>query len=197
MKIKSKILPIRMKDIDTDLIIPADYLKGTSRSGLGQFLFKRLRDGDEGFVMNLARYAGAEVIVALDNFGCGSSREHAAWALADYGIRVVIAPSFADIFKTNTLKNGIVLVEVDAEIVERIFAMEEALGEDFFVEVDLPEQRVVLPGGEIFDFAIDPYTKECLVKGMDDLDYLLSCMKKIEVFDQRRKEKLFFNIEAI
>lgn len=192
MIIKSKLLPIRLKDIDTDLIIPADYLKGTSREGLGQFLFKRLRDEREDFAMNLAEYDGAEIILAQDNFGCGSSREHAAWALMDYGIKAVIAPSFADIFKTNALKNGIVLVELGEEIVEHLF--ERVVGD---VEIDLPEQRVKLPGGDSYDFEIDAYRKQCIIEGMDDLDYLMSQMEAIESFDEKRGEKLFFDVNKV
>lgn len=174
--IKSKIVTMRQNDIDTDLIIPAEYLTTTSREGLGRHLFARVRD-DFDFESE------AEILVAGENFGCGSSREHAAWALKDWGIKAIIAPSFADIFHSNALKNGIVLVVLPAEICAKIS------GE---VEVDL-EQQLVRFGGQKYSFEIDPYRKECLLKGMDDMDYLLSRIDKIKSF----KSKIFFDTSKL
>lgn len=185
------------RDVDTDLIIPGEFLTVTDKVGLGQHVFARLRADDPEFSFNLDKYQGAQILVARDNFGCGSSREHAAWALYDWGIRAVIAPSFADIFFNNSMKNGIVPIVLDDEIVETIFEREGSLDSDYVIEVDLPEQRVVLPGGEIHQFEIDPYRKECIVKGMDDLDYLLSNMPEIKAFDQKHREEIFFDISKI
>lgn len=192
-QIKSKIIPLPRKDIDTDLIIPAEFLTVTTRVGLGEHVFSRLRKMDADFPFNLEKYKGAEILVTRSNFGCGSSREHAAWALADWGIKVVIAPSFADIFFNNAMKNGILPIVMDEEIVETIFERESALGE-YILEVDLPQQRVVFPGDEICEFDIDPYRKECLIEGMDDFDYLLANLPSIREFDAAHKEKIFFDL---
>ena len=163
-------------------------MKGVTTKGLGQFLFQRLRDKDENFPMNLSEFEGAEILLVEDNFGCGSSREHAAWALKDYGIKAIIAPSFADIFKTNALKNGIILIEFSQKIVEAIFENESEL------EIDLEKQKVVFSNGKTIKFEIDAYRKHCILKNMNDLDYLLSKIENIKNFDKQRKEKLFFNI---
>ncbi len=176
--IKSKTIVLKRADIDTDLIIPAEFLTVTDKKGLGKHVFARLRAMDEQFPFNLAENQGRSVLIAGANFGCGSSREHAAWALADWGIRVIIAPSFADIFKNNAFKNGILVVEMEIIVDE--------------VEVDLPAQTI---NGRHFE--IDPYRKECLIKGIDDLDYLFENRQKIADFDRQRAEKLFFNISKI
>ena len=122
VKIRSKVVPLPMKDIDTDLIIPAQYLTSISRAGYGQNLFRRLKDGDPNFPFNLPKYKGAEILVADENFGCGSSREHAVWALRDAGIKAVVCKSFADIFYNNSAKNGLVLVKLPADVVDSMLA---------------------------------------------------------------------------
>lgn len=195
MRIKSRIIPLVMKDVDTDLIIPADYLKGTGKDGLGQFVFKRLRDEDKNFPFNLPEYADSEILVVQDNFGCGSSREHAAWALKDWGVKVIVAPSFSDIFHSNAFKNGLLPIVLGAEVVETLL---ERASEDFLeLDVDLSMQSLSLPGGETFDFEIDPYRKYCLINGMDDLDYLLSNADDIKTFEAGRARNLFCNLDKI
>ena len=166
--IKSQILPIKRSDIDTDLIIPADFLTTTVKVGLGKHLFDRLRNIEADFPINLPKYAGSKILVARHNFGCGSSREHAAWALKDWGIEVVIAPSFADIFYSNALKNGILPVVLSEELVEAIFNR-EAKSADYIIEVDLGKQTITFPDCSENTFAIDPYRKECLMKGIEDI----------------------------
>lgn len=178
--IKSRIIPLPRTDIDTDLIIPADFLTTTSKKGLGEHVFARLRMMEPDFPFNLEKYNGARILVAKKNFGCGSSREHAAWALRDWGIEVVIAPSFSDIFFSNAMKNGILPIILGEKIVDGIFEFG-----DCEIEVNLKEQKVIFPNGEIFSFQIDQYRKECLLKNMDDLDYLLSQMSEIEKFDKK------------
>jgi 3-isopropylmalate dehydratase small subunit len=178
--IKSKIVPLPRADIDTDLIIPADFLTTTSKKGLGEHVFARLRMMEPNFPFNLEKYNGARILVAKKNFGCGSSREHAAWALRDWGIEVVVAPSFSDIFFSNAMKNGILPIILDEKIVDGIFECG-----DCEIEVNLKEQKVILRDGEMVGFKIDPYRKECLLKNMDDLDYLLSQMDEIKKFDKK------------
>ncbi len=185
-KINSKIIPLFRKDIDTDLIIPAEFLTVTDKIGLGKHLFARLREMEKDFPFNLAKYEGAEILVAGDNFGCGSSREHAAWALADWGIKVIIAPSFSDIFLSNAMKNGILPVILFEEDVAKI-AKEEA------IEVDLINQTVA---GK-YQFEIDPYRKDCLINGMDDMAYLLKNISAIEGFDKKHANHLFFDTSKI
>lgn len=191
--IESKIIPLPIKDIDTDMIIPAEFLSRTTKEGFGEFVFDRLRKMDADFPFNHPEYQGAEVLVARENFGCGSSREHAAWALNDWGIKVVIAPSFADIFFNNAQKNGILPVIVETETVEMLFNKTKEM--DYRVTVDLENQTVKMPEiGEI-QFEIDPYRKECLINGMDDMDYLLSHMDEIKKFDEKHRKNLFFNVD--
>lgn len=181
--IKSKIIPLPREDIDTDLIIPANFLTTTSKKGLGEHVFARLKIMEPDFPFNLKKYFGAKVLVTRKNFGCGSSREHAAWALRDWGIEVVIAPSFSDIFFSNAMKNGILPIILEEKVVNEIFV----LG-DCEVEVNLKNQKVVLKNGEVCDFQIDPYRKECLLNNMDDLDYLVSQMAEINKFDKKHYE---------
>jgi 3-isopropylmalate/(R)-2-methylmalate dehydratase small subunit len=178
--LKSKVIPLPMTDIDTDLIIPAQFLTSISREGFGQNLFRRLRDGDPNFPFNLDKFKGAAVLVAGNNFGCGSSREHAVWALTGAGIKVVIAPSFADIFFSNSAKNGLVLVTLTEAQNNRLLA--EAQAGELEVTVDLQAQTVTLPSGEVFNFDFDPFRKHCIINGLDDIDYILSHKEKIETF---------------
>ncbi|MBS2000046.1 MAG: 3-isopropylmalate dehydratase small subunit [Cyanobacteria bacterium SZAS LIN-5] len=179
-KLTSKVVPLPMTDVDTDLIIPAQFLTSISREGYGQNLFRRLRDNDPNFPFNQEKFKGAAILVAGENFGCGSSREHAVWALAGAGIKVVIAPSFADIFFSNSAKNGLVLVTLPASQVERILV--EAQAGEYSVTVDLESQTVTLPGGETFKFEFDQFRKHCILNGLDDIDYILSFKEKISEF---------------
>ncbi|MBS1992058.1 MAG: 3-isopropylmalate dehydratase small subunit [Cyanobacteria bacterium SZAS LIN-3] len=178
--IKSKVVPLPMTDVDTDLIIPAQFLTSISREGFGQNLFRRLRDNDASFPFNLDKFKGAAVLVAGNNFGCGSSREHAVWALTGAGIKVVIAPSFADIFFSNSAKNGLVLVKLSEAQVERLIV--EAQAGSLEVTIDLQAQTVTLPSGEVFNFDFDPFRKHCIINGLDDIDYILSHKEEIESF---------------
>ena len=190
--IKSKIVPLPREDIDTDLIIPADFLTTTDKKGLGEHVFARLRVMEPDFPFNLRRYQGASILVVKKNFGCGSSREHAAWALRDWGIEIVIAPSFADIFFNNAMKNGILPIVLEEKIVDEIFA-----AGDCEIEVNIAAQKVILSNGEVFNFKIDSYRKECLLKDMDDLDYLVSRMPEIQRFDREHLRNIFFDTNVL
>lgn len=194
--ITSQILPINRSHVDTDLIIPAEFLRSISKNGYGQHLFSALRSQEKTFPMNLEKYQGAQILVAGTNFGCGSSREHAAWALADWGIRVVIAPSFADIFHQNALNNGILPIVLPEQVVERIF-FNESQGTIFETTVDLPRQTVKFPSGDTYLFSIDPYKKECLIQGMDDFDYLLAKHAQIDAFEHSHQSRRYFNTFAV
>lgn len=191
--IKSKIIPIPRKDIDTDMIIPAKNLKTTTKDGLSAYLFQGLRLMYDKFPLNLKKYDEAKIMVTGENFGCGSSREHAAWAIADWGIKVIIAPSFSNIFYNNAMKNGIVPIVVDEKIVEKIFR-EERKSKSYEIEVDLENQKITLPR-KGYDFEIDPYSKKCIIEEIDDMDYLLSKIDKITNF--KETQKTFFNLSNV
>ncbi len=188
-KIKSKIIPLPRRDIDTDLIIPAEFLMVTDKKGLGKYVFSRVREMEKDFPFNLEEFSGCEILVVRENFGCGSSREHAAWALSDWGIKVIIAPSFADIFYNNALKNNILPIVASEGIVEEML-------KGGIAEIDLPQQKVIF-GDTEFSFEIDPYRKECLIHGMDDMDYLLSASQEIKAFDKKHKKYLFFDLKNL
>ncbi len=183
--------PFPMVNVDTDRIIPARFLKTIKKTGLGKNLFNELRydaDGSEkpDFVLNKPAYREARILVAGDNFGCGSSREHAPWALVDFGIRCVIAPSFADIFNNNASKNGMLLIALPQETVDKL--MEDAdKGGNARLSVDLEKQRIVRPDGETIDFDIDPFKKHCLLNGLDDIALTLQKDDKISAFEGARK----------
>jgi 3-isopropylmalate/(R)-2-methylmalate dehydratase small subunit len=183
--------PLPMANVDTDKIIPARFLKSISRSGFGKNLFANMRyreDGSENpdFVLNQERYRKAEVLVAFENFGCGSSREHAPWALLDFGIRCVIAPDFADIFHNNCFKNGILPVRLPREICEKL--MDDArLGANARLTVDLERQVVVRPNGEEIPFAVDPFRRHLLLNGLDDIGQTLQHAAAIDDFEAKRK----------
>jgi 3-isopropylmalate/(R)-2-methylmalate dehydratase small subunit len=170
---RTVVLPI--DDVDTDQIIPARFLKGTTRDALGRHLFAGWRD-DPVFALNRPEAAGAEVLVAGRNFGCGSSREHAVWALRDWGFRAVVAPSFADIFRANALKNGLLPVAVGADAHAKLLAAPGAA-----VVVDLETRTLVLPDGTREAFPVEPFARRCLLEGMDELDFLLSATSSMEV----------------
>jgi 3-isopropylmalate/(R)-2-methylmalate dehydratase small subunit len=182
-------LPIAQPNCDTDQILPARYLQKPRVHDFGQFLFRDLRyraDGSEepGFALNQAAYRQARIVVAERNFGCGSSREHAVWALYDYGVRVAIAPSFGDIFFANALKNGLLPIVLPSAVVARMIeGLQTAPGGR--IAVDLAPQTVVGPDGTIHGFAIDPFPKHCLVSGLDELDYTLSQVEHIAAFERR------------
>jgi 3-isopropylmalate/(R)-2-methylmalate dehydratase small subunit len=189
--ISSRVVPIPIKDVDTDMIIPAQFLTSIDSSGYGENLFRRLRDADSNFSLNKPEFQGAEIMVADSNFGCGSSREHAVWALTGWGIRVVIAKSFADIFASNSAKNGLLLVVLQERIVESL--LQQAESGKLVLHVDLEQQRVTLPGGIVEEFSYDPFRKHCLLQGLDDLDYILSYQNEIDCFRAEQLPRTFFN----
>lgn len=194
------VAPLDRANVDTDLIIPKQFLKSIKRTGFGVNLFDELRYLDEGqpgqdcsqrplnkdFVLNQPRFQGAEVLLARRNFGCGSSREHAPWALEDFGFRVVIAPSFADIFYNNSFKNGILLITFPEDVIDRLFC-EVDDNEGYQLDVDLENQRVITPSGEILEFEVDEFRKHCLLEGLDDIGLTLKDEDAIRAFEQKHK----------
>lgn len=189
--IESSAVPLPTENIDTDQIIPARFLKATTREGFGKNLFRDWRYDSENnpraeFVLNDDTYSG-NILVAGKNFGCGSSREHAAWALGDYGFDVIISSFFADIFKGNALNNGILPIQVSEEFLQSIFT-EIYKDSDASIKVDLEAQEITLiPTGETAKFEINPYKKACLLNGYDDIDFILSNKDKIEEYELRRQ----------
>lgn len=196
------VAPMDRANVDTDAVIPKQYLKSIKRTGYGPNLFDEWRYLDHGepgmdhskrplnpdFVLNQPRYRGATVLIARENFGCGSSREHAPWALLQYGFQTVIAPSFADIFYNNGLKNGLLLIKLDEKIVDQLFR--EAAGvEGYRLAVDLEGQSVTTPGGQSFKFDIDPFAKHCLLNGLDEIGLTLEQAGKIKSFEQQHRER--------
>lgn len=182
--------PFPMVNVDTDRIIPARFLKTIARSGLGKNLFQDLRydaDGSEipDFVLNKPPYRNAKILIGGENFGCGSSREHAPWALMDFGIRCVIAPSFADIFANNSAKNGVLLVTLPKERVDELMRDAEK-GENARFTVDLERQEITRPDGATLRFEIDPFRKYCLLNGLDDIGLTLRKEDEIAAFERRR-----------
>ncbi len=184
--------PMGLNNIDTDQIIPARFLKGTSKVGLGAKAFYDLRYAEDGspkpdFVLNQPAFQTAQILVAPHNFGCGSSREHAPWAIKDLGIRALIAISFADIFKNNSLKNGLLPVALPEPVVLKLL---EDIAQDpsLQVTIDLPSQTVQLPGQPEQSFEIDPYRKTCLIQGLDDIGYTLSHLTEIETFEKQHRQ---------
>jgi 3-isopropylmalate/(R)-2-methylmalate dehydratase small subunit len=194
------VCPLDRANVDTDAIIPKQFLKSIKRSGFGPYLFDEWRYQDQGqpemdctnrplkkdFVLNQPRYKGAQVLLARDNFGCGSSREHAPWAIEDYGFRVIIAPSFADIFFSNCYKNGILPIVASAEIVDQLFR-ECAATKGYTLRVDLETQTVRNPAGEWFQFDITPHRKHCLLNGLDEIGLTLQHADEIKAFEARHK----------
>lgn len=179
--------PLNIDNIDTDKIIPARFLKTIKRTGLGKSLFADMRykeDGSENpdFVLNQTKYRHSEILVAGDNFGCGSSREHAPWALLDFGIRCVIAPSFADIFFNNSFKNGILPIALPEEICAKL-REDAAMGANAKLTVDLARQVVVRPNGEEIPFNVDPFRKHCLLNGLDDIGLTLEHKAAIDSYE--------------
>ena len=188
------VAPLDRRDVDTDQIIPQRFLRKIARTGFGPDLFANLRYlGDVAtpnpdFVLNQPRYAGASILLARDNFGCGSSREHAPWALQEYGFRVLIAPSFADIFYNNCLGNGMLPVVLAPEEVEALFAAVYAQ-EGYRLRVSLPEQTVTTPGGTVYRFAIDTFRKEALLRGLDAIGRTEQYNAAIDAYEARRRNE--------
>jgi 3-isopropylmalate/(R)-2-methylmalate dehydratase small subunit len=195
------VVPLDRSNVDTDAVIPKQYLKSIKRTGYGPNLFDEWRYLDHGepgmdhskrplnkdFVLNQSRYRGATVLLARENFGCGSSREHAPWALLQYGFQAVVAPSFADIFYNNSLKNGLLLIKLDPKVVDRLF--KEVEGQPGYrLAVDLEAQTVTAPGGESFKFDIDPFAKHSLLNGLDEIGLSLEHATEIKAFEQMHRE---------
>jgi 3-isopropylmalate/(R)-2-methylmalate dehydratase small subunit len=194
------VAPLDRANVDTDAIIPKQFLKSIKRSGFGVNLFDEWRYLDHGepdmdvskrqinpdFVLNQKRYQGAQILLARDNFGCGSSREHAPWALQDYGFKVIIAPSFADIFFNNCFKIGLLPITLDHSLMDRLFnAVNEIEG--YVLTVDLQTQTLTTPAGERFTFAVDTFRKHCLINGLDEIGLTLQHAGKIKQFEQKRR----------
>ncbi len=194
------VCPLDRANVDTDAIIPKQFLKSIKRSGFGPYLFDEWRYADTGepgmdcskrplkkdFVLNQPRYQGSQVLLARDNFGCGSSREHAPWAIEDYGFRVVIAPSFADIFFGNCYKNGVLPIVASPAIVDQLFR-ECAAQKGYKLRVDLETQTVRNPAGEWFQFDITPHRKHCLLNGLDEIGLTLQHAGEIKAFEAKHK----------
>jgi 3-isopropylmalate/(R)-2-methylmalate dehydratase small subunit len=194
------VAPLDRPNVDTDAIIPKQFLKSIKRSGFGPNLFDEWRYLDHGepgmdpasrvpnpdFVLNQPRYHGASVLLARENFGCGSSREHAPWALMDFGIRAIIAPSYADIFFNNSFKNGLLPVILPAAVVDRLFA-DTLATPGYRLTVDLPNQKVVTPSGEGFGFTVDEFRRHCLIEGLDEIGLTLRHADAILAFEQQRR----------
>ena len=194
------VAPMDRENVDTDAIIPKQFLKSIKRSGFGPNLFDEWRYLDVGqpgqdnsgrpknpeFVLNQARYQGAQILLARDNFGCGSSREHAPWALEDFGFRVIIGPSFADIFFNNCFKNGLLPIKLDAAEVDALFAQCLA-SEGYRLTVDLANGTITRPDGKVIPFKVDPFRRECLLNGWDDIGLTLRHAEKIHDFEARRR----------
>jgi len=197
---KGLVIPLDRSNVDTDAIIPKQYLKSISKTGFGPTLFddwRYVKAGEPGmdhskreikedFVLNQARYQGGSILLARENFGCGSSREHAVWALADYGIRAVIAPSYADIFFNNSFKNGLLPLVLSEDDVDSLFKAVEA-NEGYELTVDLEKQQVVTPDGQSFDFDVDEFRKYCLLNGLDDIALTLQHADDIRAYEEKRK----------
>jgi len=196
------VAPLDRANVDTDAIIPKQFLKSINRSGFGPNLFDAWRYLDRGepgvdnskrrlnpdFALNQPRYRGATVLIARENFGCGSSREHAPWALLQYGFQTVIAPSFADIFYNNSLKNGLLLIKLDTKIVDRLFK-EAREAEGYRLAVDLENQTVTAPGGDTFKFDIDLFAKRSLLNGLDEIGLTLEHAGEIKAFEAKHRER--------
>ena len=194
--------PMDRANVDTDMIIPKNFLKSIKRTGFGKNLFDELRYLDEGqpdqdcsgrplnqdFPLNFPRYQGAKILLSRENFGCGSSREHAPWALDDYGFRSVIAPSFADIFFNNSFKNGLLPIILPADVVDQLFE-EMYANEGYELAVDLAAQTVTTPSGEAFSFEIDEFRKHCLLNGLDDIGLTLQEADAIRAYETKRKQE--------
>ena len=180
-RIEGRAYPLGLKNVDTDLIIPAQYLKTILRTGLGEHAFEAIR-GDAGAVLDDPAFAAAPILIAGDNFGCGSSREHAVWALVGMGVKAVIAPSFSDIFAGNAFKNGIVTVVLDQAAVDRLLEV----AQDHPITVDLETMTVTSPLQDRFTFELDPFRRECLMQGLDEIGLTLAREAAISAYEMNR-----------
>jgi 3-isopropylmalate/(R)-2-methylmalate dehydratase small subunit len=201
-KLDGLVAPLDRPNVDTDAIIPKQYLKSVRRSGFGPNLFDDWRYLDPGepgqdhskrrlnadFVLNQARYAGAQILLGRENFGCGSSREHAVWALEDAGFRVVVAPSFADIFFSNCFKNGVLPIVLDAPVLDTLFREVEATA-GYLLRVHLEQQTITKPNGEVLHFEVDEFRKYCLLNGLDDIGLTLQHADDIRAYEARRRQE--------
>ncbi|MBK7928433.1 MAG: 3-isopropylmalate dehydratase small subunit [Bryobacterales bacterium] len=190
----SRMMPMAVDNIDTDQIIPARFLKTISKEGLDKQLFNDWRYDAEGkpkpdFILNAPEWQGVAILLAGDNFGCGSSREHAPWALTQWGFRAIVSTSFADIFKSNALKNGLVPVVVSREVHAKLFALVEK-DPQAQVTIDLASQTVALPDGTKVEFPVDGFSKHCLLEGVDELGYILKQMPAIEAYEAKKDVEL-------
>ena len=200
--VTSHICPLDRANVDTDLIIPKQFLKSVSRTGFGPNLFDGLRYLDEGqpgmdatnrqinpdFVLNFPQYQNSQILLARDNFGCGSSREHAPWALEDYGFRVILAPSFADIFYNNCFKNALLPVVLTQALINQLFVL-TAAGDPISINVNLSAQTVILPDGTEWPFNVNAFRKHCLLNGLDDIGITLQDADAIKTFEQRHEQQ--------
>lgn len=196
------VAPLDRANVDTDQIIPKQFLKSIKRTGFGENLFDEWRYLDEGqpgmdnsvrpinqeFVLNLPRYQGASILLAQENFGCGSSREHAPWALDEYGFRAIIAPSFADIFYNNSFKNGLLPIVLPQKVVDELMGLVEA-NEGYQLTIDLAEQKVIRDDGVSYDFEVDAFRKHCLLNGLDDIGLTLQDADEIRAFEASYQQK--------
>jgi len=185
-RISGLAVPLNRRDVDTDIIIPAQYLTQVGKSGYAEALFRRLRDSDPDFVFNQARYQKASILIAGDNFGCGSSREHAVWALLESGINVVISSSFSDIFYSNAAKNNLILIQQPEENLQTM--LDNAAANEYIVTIDIANQQIITSLDEIFSFALEPFRKHCLLNGLDLMEYILSHEDKITAYEQRQQQ---------
>ena len=207
---KGLVAPMDRANVDTDMIIPKQFLKSIKRTGFGKNLFDELRYLDEGkpdqscegrpvndeFPLNFERYQGASILLARENFGCGSSREHAPWALEEYGFRVIIASSFADIFYNNSFKNGLLPIVFSEEIIDQLFA-EMYAEEGYELTIDLEAKQVITISGQVFEFEIDDFRQHCLLNGLDDIELTLQERDAIEVYEVKRREQAPWLFDAI
>ena len=207
---KGVVAPIDLANVDTDMIIPKQFLKAINRTGFGPYLFDEMRYEDEGyygkdcskrpvkedFSLNQARYQNTSVLLARENFGCGSSREHAPWALDDYGIRVIIAPSFADIFYNNCFKNGMLPIVLDGKTVSELFDDVDA-NPGYELEVDLASQTITKPNGDTINFELDDFRKHCLLEGLDEIGLTMQSADKIREFEVGHLERQPWMFNAI
>ncbi|WP_237065816.1 3-isopropylmalate dehydratase small subunit [Microbulbifer guangxiensis] len=207
---KGLVAPMDRANVDTDLIIPKQFLKSIKRTGFGPNLFDELRYLDEGFPgqdcsnrplnpdfpLNFPRYQGASVLLARKNFGCGSSREHAPWALDDFGFRAIIAPSFADIFFNNCFKNGLLPIVLDEDVVAQLFE-EMYAQEGYELTIDLEKQQVIKPNGEAIAFEVDAFRKHCLLNGLDDIGLTLEDADDIRTYEAKRREQAPWLFDAV
>ena len=197
-----RVMPLDRANVDTDAIIPKQFLKSIKRTGFGPNLFDEWRYLDHGepgmdnskrlvnreFVLNQPRYQGAQILLARENFGCGSSREHAPWALLDYGFVAILAPSYADIFYNNCFKNGILPIVQDGKVVDQLFK-EVQVNNGYQLKIDLAAQTIIKPNGEILNFMIDKFRKHCLLHGLDDIGLTLQHIDDIKTYEMRRQQE--------